>query len=421
MALFSRASSFLKIVLCATLSALITNCSTYDKTPAGGKFEGEARMVPVTPNTFFFYRPQDRDDVLFAYIPSAEGKYATRFKDGKITPDAMLTTGASVPRALWGYNGLSPFDYTRAALIHDWLFEAHHRYEFGEYLLKSGTDEAAKRKGERLVREYGPYKSITQDDASEIYAECIRSLMEETDRIQSDLKDLIAREPGKLTGPRLQELASSLDSSKKNKFRIWAHHWTTSTRCFIPKAKQMWMAQHDDLGVYEAIAESNHAVSSGYMSAWLQKKFRAIYRESKKGGESEQGKLAGVSQAVDAAVANLKQQDADGTLRPRVYLEVSDTRTQDILRARAAAFPNMDVKIDRNIQPDVRADELHVYYYRSEDGKEAAAVLNAVLGMLPPGGRPAGAKATMLKPDGLFRPRHYDLHVGSAVARSIGP
>ena len=199
---------------------------------------------------------------------------------------------------------------------------------------------------------------------------------------------MIAQDPENLTVPRLKELAKSLDDSKKSKFRIWAHHWTTSTRCLIPKAEQMWMAQHDDLGVYETLAESNYAVKSGYMSAWLQKKFRAIYREHGARGDAGDGKLAGVSQAVNAAVANLRLQDQAGTLHARIYLEVADERTQQMLLSRTSAFPNMDLKPDRNIRPDVNPDELQVYYYRSEDSREAADVLKTVLDMLPADRRP---------------------------------
>lgn len=399
----------------------LCSCSTYNQTPQGGKFSGEARMVPITPNNFFFYRPQDQDDVLFCYTPSPHGRFVGRFVGNKITPDAMLTTGASVPRQLWGYSGLSPFDYTRAALIHDWLFEAHHRYEIGKWLFQHGEDAARKRKGERLMLEYAQYESITQDDASDIYAECIRSIMDESVRMQADLAAKIAKDHNSLTTSRLKDLEVSLHDSKPSKFRIWAHHWTTSSRCLVPTAKKMWMAQHDDLGVYEALADSDYAVDQGYMSKWLQKKFRRVYEEPKTKTSRDDGKLAGVNDSVNVSLANLYSQAARGGLQPRIYLEVSDQASQDAIIARAKAFGDtIELKPDKDFSA-IAPDQLRVYYYRAEDRNEAEQVLAAVLGMLPAGLRPHGAKTLRLNDGGLFRPRHYDLHVGALIAKQLLP
>jgi len=35
--------------------------------------------------------------------------------------------GATTPRLAWWYPGFSPWDWPRAAAVHDWLFETHHR------------------------------------------------------------------------------------------------------------------------------------------------------------------------------------------------------------------------------------------------------------------------------------------------------
>ncbi|MGV3659324.1 MAG: DUF1353 domain-containing protein [Prosthecobacter sp.] len=394
----------------------ICSCGTYDKTPSGGRFLGEARMVPVTPNNFFFYRPQDRDDVLFSYVPSPQGRFANRFEGNKITPDAMLTTGASVPRSLWGYSGLSPFDYTRAALIHDWLFEAHHRYEVGKWLSQYGTDEAKKRKGERLMQEYHQFASLTQDEASDLYAECIKALMEESQRMSADLAAKIEKDNNPMTAERLKDLRASLKDSRPSRFRIWAHHWTTSTRCIVSTGEKMWKAQHDDLGVYEALAGSDHAVKEGYMSKWLQKKFRAVYEEPAGAPGRSTSKLAGVSQSVDSSLLRVKAQAS--TLPARVYLEVGDAASQEILKVRARDFGGIELKQDKDFS-GVSPNDLRVYYYRAEDRAEAEHVLKTVLAMLPPGYRPPGAKATLLNDGGLFRPRHYDLHVGTNVAQQM--
>ena len=83
--------------------------------------------------------------------PSAPGRGTYRWVEKTITPGTMITTGANVPRNLWYVRGLSPWAFAQAAIIHDWLLEAHHRHLAGE-------------KG------YDSYKDITIKDAADIFA-----------------------------------------------------------------------------------------------------------------------------------------------------------------------------------------------------------------------------------------------------------
>ena len=39
----------------------------------------------------------------------------------------MLTDGASIPRPFWSVPGFDPLDWPDGAVVHDWLYEEHHR------------------------------------------------------------------------------------------------------------------------------------------------------------------------------------------------------------------------------------------------------------------------------------------------------
>jgi hypothetical protein len=62
---------------------------------------------------------------IYAPRPGDELTYVTSSGDS-ITPERMYTDGGSIPRLLWGFSGLSPWDYGPAYVIHDWLFERKH-------------------------------------------------------------------------------------------------------------------------------------------------------------------------------------------------------------------------------------------------------------------------------------------------------
>ena len=44
-----------------------------------------------------------------------------------IAPQTMLTDGATIPRLFWSIPGFDPLDWIDGAVIHDWLYEEHHR------------------------------------------------------------------------------------------------------------------------------------------------------------------------------------------------------------------------------------------------------------------------------------------------------
>jgi hypothetical protein len=80
-----------------------------------GKFSGSYCLQPIGPR-LFNYLPNDSDP--FTYICD----------DGTaITPQTMQTDGATIPWPVRGLPGYDPWDWPQGAIIHDWLYEAHHR------------------------------------------------------------------------------------------------------------------------------------------------------------------------------------------------------------------------------------------------------------------------------------------------------
>jgi Protein of unknown function (DUF1353) len=45
---------------------------------------------------------------------------------GEIRPKLMYTDGGSIPRTFWSFDGLSPWEYGPAFILHDWVFLRHY-------------------------------------------------------------------------------------------------------------------------------------------------------------------------------------------------------------------------------------------------------------------------------------------------------
>ena len=104
-----------------------------------GEFKGNISLTWVDKDIFLF---DDNSSNSFQYITS---------KNQIIKPKQMLTDGGSIPKFLQIFKKFSPWNYTPAYLIHDWLFIAH---------------------------KYGDKNEITFKESAWIMAECIKTLME---------------------------------------------------------------------------------------------------------------------------------------------------------------------------------------------------------------------------------------------------
>lgn len=70
----------------------------------------------------FVYYPYYSDPLVYK-LPKALAK---RIGASSIRPGAIYTDGGSIPSAVKGWAGFSPWGYGPAYIVHDWLFVAHH-------------------------------------------------------------------------------------------------------------------------------------------------------------------------------------------------------------------------------------------------------------------------------------------------------
>jgi hypothetical protein len=390
------------------MSQLLSSCAaTYTKAPEGGKFTGEPRMVPIAPNTFFFYQPKGKD-VLFSYTTAPanaeeslrrRGRGSYRWKNFKIIPEPMLTTGASVPRQLWLVPGFSNFDFTRAAIIHDWLFEAHHRWVV-----------ASEANNEVQMKRYAAYKDMTQEDAADIFAECIKATMKMSDSLIADLQTL-GHDAAPGVKMRLDELRAESRNTNSKNWKIWAYHYFVSPDCVAQKSVKMWNTNHDDLGLYELFADkfAQTAVDRGYLSDWLIGRFKDVYRFK----QEQVTELEKVKLADDRA-------EVAGRLRARIYLEVPDQAAENAIRSRKNDYASQKFDLKRAaFRPDISPQELTVVYYHDEDKDDAEKLLRLIVGQLPPGGVTPVASTKQIEGQDWARSKHFDVRVGAALAAAL--
>lgn len=101
------------MLLSATL--LLAGCGTvmYERVPQG-QLQGKILVQWIEPDVFVF-------------IPDRQQPFRFRRSTGEvIQPGRMLTDGGSIPRPLWILRNYSPWGYTPAFIVHDWLFEMKH-------------------------------------------------------------------------------------------------------------------------------------------------------------------------------------------------------------------------------------------------------------------------------------------------------
>lgn len=65
---------------------------------------------------------------LYRFVPDERSPFSYTTSTGlTISPTIFDTDGATTPRLAWWVRGFAPMDWVPAAIIHDWLFECHHR------------------------------------------------------------------------------------------------------------------------------------------------------------------------------------------------------------------------------------------------------------------------------------------------------
>lgn len=80
-----------------------------------GTISGKYCLEPIGPRLFNYYPDKVTP---FTYVTNS-GRI--------IIPQTMQTDGATIPWPVRGLPGYDPWDWPAGAIVHDWLYEAHHR------------------------------------------------------------------------------------------------------------------------------------------------------------------------------------------------------------------------------------------------------------------------------------------------------
>lgn len=108
---------------CLLLLLLGTGCATKATSDPNdpGKVSGYLMVFWDGEDNFIYY-PYYEDPLVYT-LPK---HLAARVKFDTIRPGAMYTDGGSIPNAVRGWAGFSPWGYGPAYIVHDWLFIAQH-------------------------------------------------------------------------------------------------------------------------------------------------------------------------------------------------------------------------------------------------------------------------------------------------------
>jgi len=86
-----------------------------------GEISGNLLVFWVGEDNFVYY-PFYKEPLVYKLPAYLRDKLNTN----AIRPGAIYTDGGSIPKAVQGWAGLSPWGYGPAYIVHDWLFIAHH-------------------------------------------------------------------------------------------------------------------------------------------------------------------------------------------------------------------------------------------------------------------------------------------------------
>lgn len=232
-----------------------------------GSFKGSARFEKLAPHLFWFEQPSNKADE-FSFtsrltLDKETGKVIPRPKPWKIVPKEMFFDGSSVPRSLWEVDSLGPFDFTLSALIHDWIFEAHHRHEIYKKAVESaekgGEPEVAQFFKEMMAK-YAEYSTTNMPlkEAGWIMAETIYREMLVAESQSKFLKgalssDYLKKNPSiGNTEQGLIKLRDQVDIAKMRTHVLGYYRWAISS--FI--AKGVYDPKHKSS---QPLQQSSHA------------------------------------------------------------------------------------------------------------------------------------------------------------------
>lgn len=142
------------------LLAVLSGCGSLDYTKlTPGALSGSLFVMWIDEGNSsgdgtFLFVPDPNDPLTFTRANQA-------LPGAVIKPGLMYTDGGSIPKVAQVFNGLSPWGYAPAYMIHDWLFVAHHCIVDGE-----------------ADPRFTQVQGVTFQDSAEILGEAIKALVE---------------------------------------------------------------------------------------------------------------------------------------------------------------------------------------------------------------------------------------------------
>lgn len=394
-------------MICGTL---FSSCNIINQTPATGKFTGEPRLSPLASNLFYFYQPSEGPKFSFTPVKlntrrggDGDDKLGEHDMDVfPIVPEPMITSGSSTPRITWSIKGGSNLDFPAAGIIHDWLFEAHQRYQ----IAKSLDDQAT-------MEKYKNYANITLNDAADIYAQCVMVLMQKSkdfdaamDHIQNDSSNFPESSEEQLRSihERIAEIRKHIGYSKPRSFVLWLHRNAVSRDFIVSTAEKKWNDPDSTLPLYTLAASySREAVAKGFLSSWQATQMQAA-------GKAKEQQL----NDLKVTITKDRKQEQNGTLLPRVYLETSDPESAEIFRKNSdPILGDMILRTD-DIRNRVKVKTVRIAYYREEDRELAEQLKERIASRLPIDAN-VDPSILLIQGPSAARPKHLDLLISRDV------
>ena len=143
-----------------------TACVTPEIDPDDAGHVSGTLMVFWVGEDKFVYYPLYKSDPLRYRLPK---RLARKLGYDEIRPGIIYTDGGSIPPAVRGWAGFSPWGYGPAYIVHDWLFIAHHCIVLKHTARHDARDQA----------EVDKVRAVDFGDSADILAAVIQALGEQ--------------------------------------------------------------------------------------------------------------------------------------------------------------------------------------------------------------------------------------------------
>src|SRR5207248_6201383 len=122
------------------------------------------------------------------------------------------------------------------------------------------------------------YADLRQEDAADVFAECIKVAMVES----QDISNQFGRSPRQhelLQAESGEVLKQAFRNNRPSPRTLWVYHYFVSPDCFVKTSKRMWQSKQSDLEIYRVLTSPKVAADAerrGYLSPWLRSEERRV-------------------------------------------------------------------------------------------------------------------------------------------------